>query len=125
MAAELVWYASDGVTLLPRLEFGTIMPGKSYFELHGSYLRALLRNDGDLTTNVTVAIAGIGDNDADTYLRLATGVGSPGTFYPQASPIVVGSMPPASEAAFWIDVVVPALAPFASIESAELVATGT
>ena len=125
MAAELVWYEADGVTPLARLEYGTIMPGRSYYELHAAYLKVILKNDGDLTANVVVAIQAVAENATHEYLRLATGVAVPGTFYGHAAPIDIGALAPAASAEFWVDVIVPAEAPFASIDSANLVATGS
>ena len=124
MPAELNWYQADGVTPLGSLPWGVIPPGESYFGLNGSYLQAVVKNDGDTSASVTIGIQQAGATNTYQHARISVGA-TPGAFSDHESPINVGSLAPDASVTVWADLIVPELSPLHDQASVTLVAIAT
>jgi len=98
MAAEIEYYASDGITLITDKEWATMLAGTTTDPVKFYFKNIDVRT----WLSVEVGIAAVGDNDGDEIVQIGATSGSLGT-----APFNVGNVAPDAMVEFWQKLVPP------------------
>jgi hypothetical protein len=122
---ELRWYASDGVTPAGSLSINPVGPGQTYSTVHGAPEDFILKNEGGIAIDVTVAIRQVASSPGWEYVRIAVGDVTPGPYVAHTDPpLACGVMDPSGTVRIWVDVIVPPTATRGFGEGVNLRAVG-
>lgn len=115
MAAEISFFKADGVTPLPTMDLGRILPGENFITKWGAPYRVVMKNTGDTAfATVEVHIEQVGTYDAYLKIELATGLTAPayptGYFNQATDPLIIGGLAVGAIANLWVQLTEPATA---------------
>jgi hypothetical protein len=106
----LRWYESNGSTLLAAIALGTLKPGQEYAVVHGAPRDYVLKNEGEASLTVLLAIMPVATYPANQYLLVGVGNTEPA---PEAfvdstdPPLALGTIAAGGQVRVWVNAVLP------------------